>query len=86
MLRWVLRRMVESVERKWNYDATYLKEIIDISPRAAWLFARTSSLGNYRRDVSLAACSPPGSPRLAPRTAAPARNSPRRWPNGGGIP
>ena len=55
MLRWVLRRMVESVERKWNYDASYLKEIIDISPRAAWLFARTSSLGNYRRDVPLAA-------------------------------
>jgi hypothetical protein len=58
MLRWVLRRMVESMERKWNYDATYLKEIIDISPRAAWLFARTSSLGNYRRDVPVARVNP----------------------------
>jgi hypothetical protein len=51
MLRWLLRRMAEGFERKWNYDASYLKEIIDISPRAAWMFARATSLGNYRHDV-----------------------------------
>ena len=28
MLRWLLRRMTEVFERKWNYDASYLKEII----------------------------------------------------------
>ena len=55
MLRWLLRRMAESFERKWNYDASYLKEIIDISPRAAWMFARATSLGNYRHDVPVAA-------------------------------
>jgi len=47
--------MTESFEKKWNYDASYLKEIIDISPRAAWMFARATSLGNYRRDVPAAA-------------------------------
>jgi hypothetical protein len=55
MLKWLLRRMVEMFERKWNYDASYLKEIIVISPRAAWMFARATSLGNYRKDVPAAA-------------------------------
>ena len=55
MVRWLLRRMAEAFERKWHYDASYLKEIIDISPRAAWMFARATSLGNYRRDVPVAA-------------------------------
>jgi hypothetical protein len=47
--------MVEAFERKWNYDASYLKDIIDISPRAAWMFARATGLGNYRHDVPTAA-------------------------------
>jgi len=55
MLRWLMRRLVEAFERKWNYNASYLKEIIDISPRAAWKFARATSLGTYRRDVPQAA-------------------------------
>jgi hypothetical protein len=55
VLRALLRRMVEAFERKWNYDASYLKEIIAISPRAAWMFARATSLGNYRHDVPAAA-------------------------------
>ena len=60
MLRWLLQRLVEAFERKWHYDASYLKEIIDISPRAAWMFARATSLGNYRRDVPVAALSAAG--------------------------
>ncbi len=55
MLRWLLRRMAEAFERKWDYDAGYLKEIIRISPRAAMMFARATRLGSYRRDVPAAA-------------------------------
>jgi hypothetical protein len=55
MLRWLLRRKAEAFERNWQYDASYLKEMIDISPRAAWMFARATSLGSYRHDVPLAA-------------------------------
>lgn len=51
MLRWLLRRIVSAFERQWNYDATYLREIIDASPRAAWRFLNATRLGNYRRDV-----------------------------------
>lgn len=55
MLRWLLRRTTESFERKWNYDATYLKEIVDLSPLAALKFSLAASLGSYRRDVPPAA-------------------------------
>ena len=32
MVRRLLRRTIESFERRWNYDASYLKEIVDVSP------------------------------------------------------
>ena len=53
-MRWLLRGITEAFERKWNYDASYLKEIISISPRAAWI-VRATRLGNYRHDVPIAA-------------------------------
>jgi hypothetical protein len=55
MVRWLLRRTIESFERKWHYDASYLKEIVDLSPLAAWKFSLATSLGSYRRDVPPAA-------------------------------
>ena len=55
MLRWLLRRGIESFERKWNYDASYLKEIADLSSWAALKFSLATSLGSDRRDVPLAA-------------------------------
>ena len=55
MMRWLLRRTIESFERKWNYDASYLKEIADLSPVAALRFTLATSLGSYRRDVPPAA-------------------------------
>ena len=55
MFRWVLRRFVRGFERQWNYDATYLREIVDVSPRAAWRFVNATRLGTFRRDVPLEA-------------------------------
>jgi hypothetical protein len=55
MMRWLLRRAIESFERKWNYDASYAREIIDLSPWAAMKFSLATSLGSYRRDVPRAA-------------------------------
>jgi len=55
MLRWVFRRVISGFERQWNYDASYLKEIIDVSPRAAWRFFSAARLGNYRSDVPVEA-------------------------------
>jgi alkylhydroperoxidase family enzyme len=53
MLRWLLRRTIGAFERQWNYDASYLREIAETSPRAAWLFQRATRLGTYRRDVPI---------------------------------
>jgi len=51
MLRWLFRRSVSAFERQWNYDASYLREMIEVSPRAAWRFMNAARLGNYCRDV-----------------------------------
>ena len=50
-----MRRATSAFERKWNYDASYMHELIDVSPRAAWMFSRAAAIGNYRKDVPLAA-------------------------------
>lgn len=55
MVKWFMRRAITAFERRWNYDAGYLHEIIDVSPRAAWMFARAAAIGKYRQDVPVAA-------------------------------
>jgi len=51
MIRWIMRKKIEWFERDWNYDASYMRDIIDVSPRAAWLFSRVTALGRFRQDV-----------------------------------
>ena len=46
-----MRRGVAAFERQWNYDASYVHELIAADPRAAWMFQRATSLGKYRKDV-----------------------------------
>jgi hypothetical protein len=53
MIKWALRKAIEKFERKWNYDGTYMHDIIDASPRAVWLFRRAAALGQFRRDVPI---------------------------------
>lgn len=55
MLRWLMTRAVAKFERQWDYDASYLREIIGVSPRAAWMFTRAADIGKFREDVPLAA-------------------------------
>jgi hypothetical protein len=51
MIKWALRKVIGKFERDWNYDARYMRDLIDVSPRAAWLFSRAAALGQFRRDV-----------------------------------
>ncbi len=53
MIRWILRKGLDKFERAWNYDAGYMRDIIDASPRAAWLFSRAAALGRFRRDIPM---------------------------------
>src|SRR4029453_8040275 len=55
MIKWALHRAIDKFERQWNYDATYIRDMIDASPRAAWLFSRVTALGQFRRDLPLEA-------------------------------
>jgi hypothetical protein len=55
MFRWALRKAVARFERQWGYDASYIRDLIDASPRAAWLFSRATALGQFRRDLSIEA-------------------------------
>ena len=53
MIKWAMRRGLARFERAWDYDASYLRDVIDASPRAAWLFARATAIGKFRCDVPL---------------------------------
>ena len=55
MIKWALRKAIGKFEREWNYDASYMRDIIDASPRAAWLFLRVTALGQFQRDVPIEA-------------------------------
>jgi hypothetical protein len=78
MIKWVLRKAIGKFERDWNYDAGYMRDMIDISPRAAWLFSRVTALGQRSH---LSHGLPPALPLCATRTAAPVRSWPSRWRN-----
>jgi hypothetical protein len=55
MLKWFLRRHIAAFERTWNYDASYIREMIDADPRAMMVFGKVQGLSQYRKDVPLAA-------------------------------
>src|SRR6478609_5607232 len=55
MIKWVLKRAIDKFERQWKYDGSYMRDIIDASPRAAWLFSRAAALGQFRRDIPIEA-------------------------------
>jgi hypothetical protein len=55
MLKWFMRRGIRAFERTWDYDASYLHELLDADPSAAWKFSRAAAIGGYRKDVPLAA-------------------------------
>ena len=74
---------IAAFERQWNYDASYVHEMIEADPRAAWMFSRAAAIGKYRKDVPARRH---GRPRQSQpcdtRTAARARSSACRWPSG----
>jgi hypothetical protein len=55
MFKWLMHRGIGTFERQWDYDASYVHEIIEASPRAAWMFSRAAAIGRYRKDVPVAA-------------------------------
>ena len=55
MIKWFLSRWISKFERTWNYDASYLRDVLDADPRALMAFSKAAALSNYRKDVPPAA-------------------------------
>jgi len=55
MIRWFFRRQIAAFERTWNYDASYVHELIEADPRAFMALGKAIGLGQYRKDVPVAA-------------------------------
>jgi len=55
MIRWALRRAIDTFERDRNYDVSYMRDMIDANPRAAWLFSCVTAPGQFRRDLRIEA-------------------------------
>jgi hypothetical protein len=55
MMTWFLRRWIAKFGRTWNYDAGYLRDVLDADPRALMAFSKTAAIGNYHKDVPPAA-------------------------------
>lgn len=55
MLKRFLRWRTAAFERTWNYDASYLHELIAADPRAFMAFGKLQAITNYRHDVPAAA-------------------------------
>jgi hypothetical protein len=53
MIKLAFRKAIDKFERDWKYDASYMRDMIDASPRAAWMFSRAAALGQFRRDVPI---------------------------------
>jgi hypothetical protein len=56
MLRQLLSHVITTFERRWTYDASYMRELLDLSPWAFIKFGLVTSLG-HRREAPLAAVS-----------------------------
>jgi hypothetical protein len=55
MIKWFLRRRIAAFERTWNYDSSYVREVLDADPRALMTFAKVTGVSRYRQDVPPAA-------------------------------
>jgi hypothetical protein len=51
MLGWLVRWRLAKVEREFDYDLSYARDIYDASPRAFFRFSRIFGLAQHREDV-----------------------------------
>ena len=49
MLRSILHAVTGRFERRYDYDASYMRELIDIDPAAFFAFSKVQGLSSYRR-------------------------------------
>jgi len=55
MLKWLLGRKLDAFEGNFDYDASYVRDILAVDAGAALRFGRVQALGQYCRDMPRAA-------------------------------
>ncbi|MGC4064068.1 MAG: hypothetical protein QM784_05395 [Polyangiaceae bacterium] len=55
MFSWFIEQKLRRFEQTYDYDMSYVREMLRLSPRAYLLFSRATSLSSFRRGVSLEA-------------------------------
>jgi hypothetical protein len=55
MLKWYVRRRLAAFEKKFGYDASYARELLDNDLSAFLAFAKITSMGNYHKGAPAAA-------------------------------
>ncbi|HZH03267.1 MAG TPA: hypothetical protein VEY30_05740 [Myxococcaceae bacterium] len=53
MLKWMIRRKLDALEREHNHDASFMREMLDTDLGAFLTFGRATGIGRYRKDVPL---------------------------------
>lgn len=48
MLKWLIRRRLDAFEKKYGYDASYMRELMDIDFAAFRVYARAIGGGTYK--------------------------------------
>jgi hypothetical protein len=51
MLRWIAENRIAAFERDYDYDMTYIRELLATDLGAFYAFTRFQSLANYRKDL-----------------------------------
>jgi hypothetical protein len=51
MLTWLIKKRLDAFQKKYGYDVSYTRELLETDPRAFWAFVKTQSMEKYRRDV-----------------------------------
>jgi hypothetical protein len=54
MLKWLIRKRISAFERTYEYDMSYVRELLATDTSAFFAFAKIQAMSNYRRDVSRA--------------------------------
>jgi hypothetical protein len=52
MLKWLIRRRIAAYEREYDYDSSYVLDMLDASSRAVFAFSRIAAIANYRHGVT----------------------------------
>lgn len=51
MLSWIIRRKINAFQEQYDYDMSYVRELLEASPKAAALYSRATSLGRFHQGL-----------------------------------